>query len=771
MSTNGPVEQSPIKVYYLYSELDEALYRGLVSHLKNFEWTKRITSWQPGEILAGAIYTQERMRHLEQAQLILFLISSDFIASEEIYANDMQLALERHARGEAYVVPILLRPGYYKDTPFAHLKVLPSNGKPLSIWEDQDAAYTNIASGLDHILECLAQKRPVDFSGPTLAQPPVERREYTQEQSFCQRLLKNVYDFWIRGMLEQSLYNTAMLDLELREQPAAVANPWHFVVQEMKRPERVLSPGTRIISVYDEAGGELLILGEAGAGKTTLLLELTRALIERTEQDKEYPLPAVFNLSSWSEKHLPLSEWLVEELQAKYHISSNVAKQWIEKQQILPMLDGLDEVTPGAYPACIDALNTYHQENERVPLVVCCRIGTYQTHKACIALRSAVTIQPLTEQQINAYLSSSSTLAGLRTVLEQNVELRTLATTPLWLSILTRVFREQASASSLILETASQSLQHTILALYIESVQTRGGRSAFTRVETERWLAALAWQMQSHNQRSFYLERIQPDWLAKGWVRALYYCCMGCIGMVVLALALSLAFTLTGWQLWEWIFVLAGALLGGIGFAFASVKIRPVEVVTGALLRGRVFSLFFSVALCLFILFSAQMHGLLGSIVIIAIALSLLLLIVAELLKNRASAMAQASMLVLPDDGLRRSRRNGLWIGLLFGSGIGLIVMLLQLAGLFQEDLTIVLFSVIVTGLISGLIFGALAAIQLSIVRWLLRVTGAAPKKYVRFLDYAAERLLLYKIGAGYIFVHPLLQDYFVAVQRKRRVP
>ena len=768
MSTYEPVEQSPIKVYYLTSDLDEELCHKLMQHLKIFERTNRMTGWHPGELLPGDTSTTGRTLHLEEAQLILLLISPDFIASDEIYTHDMQIALEHHASGKAYAVPILLRPGSYKDAPFAHLKVLPDNAVALSIWSNEDTAYANIANGIDRILECLEHKQPIDFSARTLlAQPRIERQVHAQEQPFRQRLLRNVHDFWIKGVLDKSLHNVATIELELQEQPAALANPWRFTVQEMSRPARSLRPGTRIITAYDEAGGELLILGEAGTGKTTLLLELTRALLERTEQDEDHPLPAVFNLSSWSEKRLPLSKWLIKELQKKYQISPNVAQQWINTQHILPLLDGLDEVTPDAFSACIAALNTYHRENDRASVVICCRSTTYLAQKARITLHSAMTIQPLTEQQIDSYLSSTSKLTELRTLLDQNAAMRTLAITPLWLSILTQVFHNNGEGRDYTILPPYQSIEHNIFVLYVESVQKRSGAQQFTYKATEHWLASLAWQMQFHHQRSFYLERVQPDWLAKGWVRTIYYLCMGCIGMVVFALIFWLLAMLTSnGQSWAWIIVLAGALLGGPGFILASVKIRPIEVIASSALRERVFSLFFSVILCLFILSRIQTNSLLDIIVIIAVALSLIPLFISELIKNRSAIMSPTSTLVMPDDGLRRSRRNGLWIGLIFGSGIALVVMLLHLAGLFQENLAIVGSLALVTGLLSGLIFGGLAAIQISVVRWLLWVTGVAPKNYVRFLDYAVERLLLYKIGGGYIFIHPLLQDYFATLHR-----
>ena len=100
--------------------------------------------------------------------------------------------------------------------------------------------------------------------------------------------------------------------------------------------------GTRITQVYDKALSGLLILGEPGSGKTTMLLELARDLLSHAETDNSYPLPMVFNLSSWAVKRQPL----VEEMNTMYQVSRRLGQAWVQADQVLPLLDGLDEVAP-----------------------------------------------------------------------------------------------------------------------------------------------------------------------------------------------------------------------------------------------------------------------------------------------------------------------------------------------------------------------------------------------------------------------------------------
>ena len=160
------------------------------------------------------------------------------------------------------------------------------------------------------------------------------------------RMLKVVRETWIDGYLKHSLDNLARLELGLEENPDAVSRPWDAIVQQPDRAPRPLPPGQAMGAVFDELGQALLILGAPGAGKTTLLLELTRDLLDRAERDASYPMPVVFHLSSWAVRRRPLADWLVDEMAERYYIPRKIAQAWIDAEQVLPLLDGLDEVAP-----------------------------------------------------------------------------------------------------------------------------------------------------------------------------------------------------------------------------------------------------------------------------------------------------------------------------------------------------------------------------------------------------------------------------------------
>ena len=91
--------------------------------------------------------------NLEAANIILLLVSADFIASDYCYENEMTRALERHETGEARVVPIIVREVNWKLAPFAKLEALPKDGMAVMKWPDRDSAWQNVSEGIERVIE------------------------------------------------------------------------------------------------------------------------------------------------------------------------------------------------------------------------------------------------------------------------------------------------------------------------------------------------------------------------------------------------------------------------------------------------------------------------------------------------------------------------------------------------------------------------------------------------------------------------------------------
>jgi transcriptional regulator with XRE-family HTH domain/DNA polymerase III delta prime subunit len=325
-----------------------------------------------------------------------------------------------------------------------------------------------------------------------------------------QRMLSSVRSTWIEGVLQRSLSSIALIELGFVEVPDALENPWHLAVQETTGPARLLPTGTPIVQVYDEAQGELLILGEPGAGKTTLLLELARVLLNRAEQNEDLPIPVVFNLSSWA-KHDDLVGWLLEELQSKYRVPRNLAQTWIEQERLTILLDGLDETSEDARPICVKAVSLYKQEHILVSLVICCRRKEYLEQNTRIALQRAVSVQPLTRDQIDEYLlCAEGQLDAVQKAVQEDSELEEMIRTPLMLSIIALTY--QGNHADLALSGTKEDRRRQILRTYLQRMLTRRAVTPYDPQETIHRLSWLAKQMQTHSQSVFYLERVQPDW-------------------------------------------------------------------------------------------------------------------------------------------------------------------------------------------------------------------------------------------------------------------
>jgi GTPase SAR1 family protein len=373
-----------------------------------------------------------------------------------------------------------------------------------------------------------------------------------------------VWAIWITGVLQPSLPQDILLDLGLTEGPAMVARMLDLFVQRSDLVDQVYAPGTRLVDIFDQLDRALLILGAPGAGKTTLLLTLTQDLLQRAAQDPQYPLPVVFPLSSWANQRRPLANWLVDALSEQYDVPCKLGQAWIEADQVLPLLDGLDEVAPEHRAACVGAINTFRQEHGLLPLVVCSRIADYEALNTRLRLQGALVVQPLTRPQVESYLTQvGQPLAAVHQALQEDPTLWELLDTPLMLTITTLAYAGESVERLRTQGTPAKRRQHLFAAYMDRMFQRRSAITSYPHQRTERWLAWLAWQLAQRNQTVFYLERMQPDWLPQGqrWVPTQGAILMAALlGVLLGGLVFGLRSGLLGG--------LFGGLVGGTGWIF-----------------------------------------------------------------------------------------------------------------------------------------------------------------------------------------------------------
>ena len=143
----------PVKVFCSYADSDHNFYSKLTKHLSLLKRQGLIDTWYDHMIEPGSEWRIELISRLDNAGLVLLLISADFIASDYCYSIEMTRAIERHNAGSAKVIPILIKPVDWKSAPFGKLQALPKNGKAVSTWKFRDAAYEEIARAIRHLVE------------------------------------------------------------------------------------------------------------------------------------------------------------------------------------------------------------------------------------------------------------------------------------------------------------------------------------------------------------------------------------------------------------------------------------------------------------------------------------------------------------------------------------------------------------------------------------------------------------------------------------------
>ena len=159
----------PVSLFYSYAHEDEALRDELRGHLKILERRGLLSSWHDREIKPGEDWHKKIDDQLQMADLVLLLVSKDFIDSDYIFGNELTVAMQRHQAGFATVVPIIVRaididPEDREALPFLSLQGLPTDMKAVTSWPNRDEAWTNVAKGLRATVKLIHEKKAASGS-------------------------------------------------------------------------------------------------------------------------------------------------------------------------------------------------------------------------------------------------------------------------------------------------------------------------------------------------------------------------------------------------------------------------------------------------------------------------------------------------------------------------------------------------------------------------------------------------------------------------------
>lgn len=147
----------PVEVFISYAHKDEELRDQLAKFLAILVHQNLIAPWHGRQIMPGEDWEEKIDTHLNSAQMILLLVSTDFLASRYCYGVEFKRAMERREAGEACVIPVILRPCEWKESPMRKLQALPRDGKPVVKWDRRDDAFLNVAEGIRHAIKRLTK--------------------------------------------------------------------------------------------------------------------------------------------------------------------------------------------------------------------------------------------------------------------------------------------------------------------------------------------------------------------------------------------------------------------------------------------------------------------------------------------------------------------------------------------------------------------------------------------------------------------------------------
>ena len=142
--TNNASKPKPKKVFYSYSHKDEEYKDMLDEHLTLLKRDGFIDTWHDRKIRPGEEWDGVINEHLRDAEIILLLVSPSFMASKYCQDTEVRIAIKQQEEGKSKVIPILLKPIIWSDSPFSNLQAIPSKGRPISSWKEVDEAFKDV---------------------------------------------------------------------------------------------------------------------------------------------------------------------------------------------------------------------------------------------------------------------------------------------------------------------------------------------------------------------------------------------------------------------------------------------------------------------------------------------------------------------------------------------------------------------------------------------------------------------------------------------------
>lgn len=142
-----------VKLFYCYAHEDSGYRDELEKHLASLKREGLFSDWSDQAILPGGVWEREIAEALETADVILLLVTVDFMNSDFIWNVELKRALERHDEGKAVVVPIIVCPTDWQHSVLGRLQARPKDGRSITEWENRDAAWVDVVRGLRELVK------------------------------------------------------------------------------------------------------------------------------------------------------------------------------------------------------------------------------------------------------------------------------------------------------------------------------------------------------------------------------------------------------------------------------------------------------------------------------------------------------------------------------------------------------------------------------------------------------------------------------------------
>lgn len=595
-----------------------------------------------------------------------------------------------------------------------------------------------------------------------------------------QRLLDGVSE-QVHSLLRQSLHNAIFIHLHKQDMPDQVDHPWQAEIKIGSKPAELISAATRMLDIFSrpDINGKLLILGAPGSGKTTTVIDLAKELLERSHRDSRCPIPIFLSLSSWREDRRGIRNWFVREMRRKYGVSTKLGKELLKRRQLLPLLDGLDEVEPSQQRQCVGHINQWLESEDRpLGLVVCSRSQEYCNLSRNLKLNGCINLHPLTNEQIQTYLTQVNRV-DLWSALSQDGDLLALMRTPLWLSIAVLSYSGFSAEQWQPLHTVGERLRY-LLDLFIQQMLNRKfsspQKAIYSLPQTLHWLSWLAGQMNERSQDEFLIEQMQPYLLPTRTQRWLYRISVGVLFGLLDGLLFMLITT-------PHVGLVVGIIIGAIvtiadrpistyratdistietfRFSLSTKVIQEIEI---HLKQNLIVS--FAIGLIVGFIFGALKKDLVSGLAIGLVGSIIFGVVGGVIFGLIAGLRADVETRISPNQGIWASARNiPILTIMIYPAGV-----LLDMAFFLVDGTPIHWKMSLLRGVVWAFIFAlgtsGKACAQHIILRLLLFYNGVIPWNYAQFLDQCTERLFLQRIGGSYRFVHRLLREHLVTNSR-----